>query len=173
MEEILKYFPNNLYRTLENIVFQNARIAKDLREIRIRCKKPVILRLRNGDIPIDYIVEQSEVLQTLERLCENSIYAYKKQLCEGFLTIKGGHRIGISGTVVTDNEKIINMKYVTSLNFRIAREIFGCSNNVIGQVIDRETRTIHNTLIVSPPGKGKTTLLRDIIRVISNRNTRT
>ncbi len=60
------------------------------------------------------------------------------------------------------------MKYITSLNFRIARQVFGCSNNIIGQVIDLENKTIHNTLIISPPGKGKTTLLRDIIRVISN-----
>ena len=168
MEEILRYFPNNLYKTLENVIFQNSKLSNELQEIRIRSNNPIILRLRMSDIPIDYIVEQTEVLQTLEKLCENSIYAYKKQLCEGFLTIKGGHRIGVSGTVVIENNEIINMKYVNSLNFRIAREIIGCSNNVIGQILDLKNKTINNTLIVSPPGKGKTTLLRDIIRTISN-----
>ena len=78
------------------------------------------------------------------------------------------HRIGISGTAVIEKNEVINLKYITSLNFRIAREIIGCSNNIIGQVLDLRNKTINNTLIVSPPGKGKTTLLRDIIRTISN-----
>ncbi len=89
MNEILSYFPNSLKKILEDIIFQNKNMANELQEIRIRNNRPVILKLRNRDIPIDYIVKQTEVLQTLERLCENSIYAYKKQLCEGFLTIKG------------------------------------------------------------------------------------
>ena len=72
------------------------------------------------------------MLQTLERLCENSIYAYKNQICEGFLTVKGGHRVGITGTAVVENGKTINLKYVTSLNFRIAREILDCSNKILG-----------------------------------------
>ena len=67
-----------------------------------------------------------------------------------------------------ENEKIINMKYINSLNFRIAREIKGCSNKIIGQVLDLKNQTIYNTLIVSPPGKGKTTILRDLIRNISD-----
>ena len=168
MEEILRYFPNNLAKMLQNIIFQNTGLQNELQEIRVRSGKPVILKVRKSDIPIDYIVEQTEVLQMLEKLCESSIYAYKKQLCEGFLTIKGGHRIGIAGTVVMEENQVINMKYITSLNFRIAREVIGCSNGVIGQVLNVRENTIYNTLIVSPPGKGKTTLLRDLIRVISN-----
>ena len=168
IEEILKYFPANLYNVLQNVIHQNEELEKKLVEIRIRCNKPIILKIRRSDIPIDYIVEQTEILQTLEKLCENSIYAYKKQLCEGFLTVKGGHRVGITGTVVSEDNEIINIKYISSLNFRIARQILGCSNNVIDKIIDLENKTIFNTLIVSPPGKGKTTLLRDIIRVISN-----
>ena len=104
----------------------------------------------------------------MERLCENSIYAYKKQLCEGYITIKGGHRVGIAGTAVIENGEIINIKYITSLNFRIARQVLNCSNRIIGQVIDTKNQTIFNTLIVSPPGKGKTTILRDLIRKLSN-----
>ena len=60
------------------------------------------------------------------------------------------------------------MNYVSSLNFRVAREIVGCSSYIIRQIVDTENRTIYNTLIVSPPGRGKTTVLRDVIRVISN-----
>lgn len=168
MEEILRYFPNNIYKVLNNIFSQNNNLENQIQEIRIRSNNPIILKLRQSDIPVDYIVEQTEVLQTLEKLCENSIYAYKKQICEGFLTIRGGHRIGISGTAVIEKDEVINLKYITSLNFRIAREVIGCSNHVIGQILDLRNKTINNTLIVSPPGKGKTTLLRDIIRTISN-----
>ena len=117
---------------------------------------------------VEYKITQNEILQIVERLCENSIYAYKKQLCEGYITIRGGHRVGISGTTVVENGEIINIKYITSLNFRIAREVLNCSNRIIGQVIDTKNQTIFNTLIVSPPGKGKTTILRDLIRKLSN-----
>ena len=168
LEELIKYFPINIYNLLNNTINQNKKIEEELQEIRIRCNRPIILRLRKMEILIEYNVSQKEILQTIEKLCENSIYAYKNQICEGFITVKGGHRVGITGSAVIENGKIINIKYITSLNFRIAREIIGCSRKILGQVIDVKENTINNTLIVSPPGKGKTTLLRDLIRNISN-----
>ncbi len=168
IDEILKYFPANIYNLLNNTISQNKEIEENLQEIRIRSKKPIILKLRQADIVIEYNVEQTEILQILERLCNNSIYAYRNQICDGFITIKGGHRVGITGTAVIENEKVINLKYVTSLNFRIAREVLNCSNKILGQIIDIENNNIYTTLIVSPPGKGKTTMLRDLIRNISN-----
>lgn len=167
-EEILRYFPYNLSNLLENTFNQNRNIEDNLQEIRIRCNRPVILKLRQVDVMIEYKVNQTEILQILERLCNNSIYAYKNQICEGFLTVKGGHRVGITGTAVIENGKVINLKYVTSLNFRIAREVLDCSNQVLCQILDKENDTIYTTLIVSPPGMGKTTILRDIIRKVSN-----
>lgn len=167
-EEILRYFPQNIYNLLNDILSQNNQIEENLQEIRIRCRRPIILKLRQGDLLIEYKVEQVEILQTLERLCNNSIYAYKNQICEGFLTVKGGHRVGITGTAVVENDRVINLKYVTSLNFRIAREVLDCSNQILGQMLDRENNTIYTTLIVSPPGIGKTTMLRDVIRKVSN-----
>lgn len=124
--------------------------------------------MQNLDILIEYIVNQTEILQILEKICENSIYAYKNQICNGYITIKGGHRIGITGSAVVEDGKIINIKYITSLNFRIARQVLNCSNKIIGQVIDEKNKDIYNTLIVSPPGRGKTTILRDLIRKLSN-----
>ncbi len=168
IEEILIYFPNQIYTLLKNTLTQNINLQKDLQEIRIRVGKSILLKTRQADIIIDYKISTNEILQILERLCENSIYAYKNQICEGFLTIKGGHRIGITGTAVTEDGKIINLKYVTSLNFRIAREVIDCSKHFLKEVIDLANNSIYNTLIVSPPGKGKTTMLRDIIRNISN-----
>ena len=168
IEGILKYFPTNIYNILLYTLEQNSQIEENIQEIRIRVGRPILLKLRQADILIEYVVTQTEVLQTLERLCENSIYAYKNQICAGFITVKGGHRVGITGTAVMEYDKVINMKYITSLNFRIAREVINCSNKILGQMIDRENNNIYTTLIVSPPGKGKTTILRDAIRRISN-----
>ena len=166
--EIVKFFPMNLSNILYNTIISNNKIKDELQEIRIRIDRPLILKLRDKELIVEYKITQNEILQIVERLCENSIYAYKKQLCEGYITIRGGHRVGITGTVIVENGEIINMKYITSLNFRIAREVLNCSNRIIGQVIDTKNQNIFNTLIVSPPGKGKTTILRDLIRNLSN-----
>ena len=157
IKEILRYFPINIYSLLENTFSQNSKIQEELQEIRIRCNRPIILKLRNAQIVIEYNVSEKEILQTLEKLCDNSIYAYKNQICEGFITVKGGHRVGLTGTAVVENEKVINLKYITSLNFRIAREVIGCSNRILKEIIDKENNTIFTTLIV-----------RDSIRNISN-----
>ena len=168
LEEIIRYFPTNIYNLLKMTFEQDRQIEKNLQEIRIRVNKPILLKLRQADIVIEYIINSKEILQILEKLCDNSIYAYTNQICNGFLTIRGGHRIGVTGTAVMENGRVINIKYVTSLNFRIARQVINCSNNILGQVLDIQNNTIFNTLIVSPPGRGKTTILRDLIRNISN-----
>lgn len=168
MDEILRYFPITINKIIFNALEQNKSINQEIEEIRIRIGRPIILKTRTLDIIIQHDIEISEILQIVEKVCENSIYAYKNQICEGFITIKGGHRIGITGTAVEDNGKIINVKYITSLNFRIAREVLNCSDKILPQIIDLKNQTIYTTLIVSPPGKGKTTILRDVIRKISN-----
>lgn len=86
----------------------------------------------------------------------------------GFVTVKGGHRVGITGSCVIDNGKIINIKYINSLNFRISRQIIGASSAILKYILDEKNNSVYNTLIVSPPGFGKTTILRDISRQISN-----
>ena len=101
------------------------------------------------------------------RISENSIYSYQNQICNGFITIKGGHRVGITGTAVIENNKIVNINYISSINFRIAREIKGASNRILGHILNLRENTVINTLIISNPGSGKTTILRDIVRNIS------
>lgn len=162
--DILRYFPDKIREVLENEINNNLVIE----EIRIRNSKPIILKLNNSEKIINYIVQTEDVLKILQSICENSIYSYQNQICEGFITIKGGHRIGITGSAVIENNKVKNINYISNLNFRIARQIIGCSNNIIKEIINQEENTIYNTLIVSPPGAGKTTLLRDIIRNLSN-----
>lgn len=165
-EEILKYFPCNIYNLLKKEIDDDNKNI--IEEIRIRCNRPIILKLRNKDKIIDYSINPCELLQVLEKICNNSIYAYKNQICNGFITIKGGHRVGITGTAVIEDGKVINLKNINGLNFRIAREVLNCCDRIIGQIVDKENNTTYNTLIVSPPGKGKTTMLRDVIRKISN-----
>lgn len=161
--DILRYFPDKIRVVLENEINNNLVIE----EIRIRNSKPIILKLNNSEKIINYIVQTEDVLNILQSICENSIYSYQNQICEGFITIKGGHRIGITGSAVIENNQVKNLNYISNLNFRIARQIIGCSNNIIKEIINKEENTIYNTLIVSPPGAGKTTLLRDIIRNLS------
>lgn len=94
--------------------------------------------------------------------------AIKTKWQTGYITIKGGHRVGITGNTVIKDGKVLNISYISSLNFRIAKQILGASDKIIKYVINSEENNIYSTLIVSPPGVGKTTLLRDLIRRISN-----
>ena len=165
LKTILAYFPIRVRQIiLENI---NPNLSEFVEEIRIRLNRPICIKIGQEIMVIEYIIKVQEVEEIFSRICENSIYSYKNEICEGFLTIRGGHRIVITGTVVME-EKIKNINYISSLNFRIAREKKGSSKEIIKYIINQEENTIYNTLIISPPGCGKTTILRDIIRNISN-----
>ena len=166
---LFRYFPQSISNVLDDFFRksdQNFYIA--LEEIRIRSNKPIVLKFNNGEKIIEYIVKPEEIQETLRVICENSIYSYQGQICNGYITIKGGHRVGICGSVVIEDKKIININYISSLNFRIAKQIIGCSNKILKYVIDAEHNSIYSTLIVSPPGAGKTTLLRDLVRKVSS-----
>lgn len=165
--DILEYFPNNIKEILIKEI--NTSNYKTLEEIRIRVNRPIILKFNNSLKKIDYIITTEDILRILEYITENSIYSYQKQICEGYITLRGGHRVGISGNVVVENNKVININYIYSLNFRISKEIIGVAENVIKKIYNNGN--IENTLIISPPGAGKTTILRDIIRILSEDKT--
>ena len=92
----------------------------------------------------------------------------KIKYVNGYITIKGGHRVGITGEVVVENGEVKNISYIYSLNFRIAREVIGVSKEILNYVLDINHNSVYNTLIVGLPGSGKTTILRDLIKSISN-----
>lgn len=165
--QVLEYFPVRIGHAIKNNL--NDKEKNMLEEIRVRVGKPIILKLRNQNKILDYIVSTQDILEIMGKITENSMYSYQKQICSGYITLKGGHRVGISGNVVMEEEKIININYIYSLNFRIARQIIGVSEKIINQI--KNNNIIYNTLIISPPGAGKTTLLRDIIRNISKDKT--
>ena len=162
MDEILLYFPLHIREKLYNINFNN------LEEIRIRNNRPIFLKVGQTEQQINYITNTNDVLEILQKICDNSIYTYQNQICNGYITIKGGHRIGITGNVVVKDGQVTNISHIYSLNFRIARQIIDCSNKILENVLDIKNNTVFNTIIVSPPGRGKTTILRDLIRKISD-----
>ena len=164
---ILEYFPNKIVQAILNSI--NEKEIETLEEIRIRVSKPIILKLANKEIIVEYIVTTQDILEIVEKITENSMYSYQQQICSGYITLKGGHRVGISGNVVMEENKVINVNYIYSLNFRIARQIIGVAEKVINEVLKNDE--VSNTLIISKPGAGKTTILRDLIRIISKTKT--
>lgn len=165
--KILEYFPIEIGQLIQNNIEQFE--MNELEEIRIRVSKPIILKLANREKIINYKVSTQDILKILENITENSLYSYQKQICSGYISLKGGHRVGITGNVVMEDEKVININYIYSLNFRIAKQVLGVADYIKEKVI--ENNNIYNTLIVSPPGAGKTTILRDLIRQISKNKT--
>ena len=163
MQLIFRALPRKISYFIENNLHE---YIEEIEEIRIRANKKTIIKYNMNEIIVDYVTTPMDILNTLQVLCDNSIYSYQSQICQGFITILGGHRIGITGSAVMQNGKVININYISSLNFRIAKEIKGISNNVLPQIIDNNE--IKTTLIISPPGYGKTTLLRDLVRNISD-----
>ena len=139
--EILRYFPRRISTSLEDIFKQTNYVIE---EIRLRTERPIIIKHSKGEEILKTTVSINEILETLQHICDNSIYTYQNQICNGFVTIKGGHRIGISGSVVQTDGKITNINYISNLN------------------------SIYNTLIASSPGAGKTTILRDVVRRLSD-----
>ena len=111
--------------------------------------------MNDGDKIIRYTISTEEILTCIQNICENSIYSYQNQIACGFITINGGHRVGISGSCVMEDGKVKNINYIYSLNIRIAKEVIGCSNKIIKDVINLEENSIYNTLIVSSPGARK------------------
>lgn len=111
------------------------------------------------------IITASDIKRGLELITHSSVYAYEDEIRAGYITLPGGHRVGICGDAVTENGKIMHMRWIQSLNYRIAREIIGAADCVIDKISDGNR--IKNTIIISPPMCGKTTLLRDIARQLS------
>ena len=131
-------------------------------EITLRAGKKVVVKSNNKYYKVNYVTNNTELEDVFKKFCNLSVYAYLDEIRKGFLTIKGGHRIGVCGTAVLRDNKIYNIKNISSLNIRVAREYIGCSD-----FLDFD---IKNLLIISPPCCGKTTLLRDLCRRIGYKN---
>lgn len=174
-ELISQYLPEKIKSAIKGI---NRSSFNELEEIRIRSGLPLMCVFsgydrfvcREGVLSDDsqnsIIVSPEEVKDIFYLLCEHSIYAYQEDICRGFITLKGGHRAGICGTVVYEGDRIKGLRDISSISIRLSHQLKGCAGEVFKCII-RGSQDIYNTLILSPPRCGKTTLLRDLSRLIS------
>lgn len=121
--------------------------------------------------PVLYRTESRDIAEMLNYISNYSLYAYREEVKQGFITIRGGHRIGICGGAVVEGGRLAGMHHITFLNIRVAHERPGCAENLMDSI--RKEGSIYNTLLVSAPGAGKTTYLRDSIRLLSEGNAQT
>lgn len=176
-QSILNIFPD-VNRDFFRFVAQR---EHRINEIRLRCDKPVLVSEGQKEWFLDgngvYTDKFSEATlfskESLERviqhICKYSIYAFEEEIKQGFITVAGGHRIGLVGQVVLeDGKNIRTIKHFCGLNIRVSHQIKGVGQSVLPYLY--EEGKLKSTLIVSPPGCGKTTLLRDLVRCISDGN---
>ena len=161
-EEILSIFPGMLREALAELRVN----TNNLQEIRIRAGRPVTVLCGNREYISGRVTDGAQVNEILAYLSSYSLYAYEDESRQGFLSLPGGHRVGLSGRTVLESRKIKTITEISSLNIRFAHEIRGCADGLLPHLWENG-RLLH-TLIVSAPGRGKTTLLRDCIRQISN-----
>jgi stage III sporulation protein AA len=167
MEEKVKMLPASL-RQLVMLLGQD------------RCRTIEELRLREGQAlsyvaagrewtPLEWdahIVTAREISWVLEAAGHGSMHAVLEQYKHGFLSVEGGHRIGICGSVAMKQGEIINFRTISSLSIRFCHEVLGIAEPILPELMEKGR--LQNTLIFSPPGGGKTTLLRDMIRCVSD-----
>lgn len=137
-----------------------------IQEIRIKVGRPLMLNLSYGEKILEYNTNIEDLKFIMAKISNYSLYAFEEEIKQGYITLKGGHRIGLAGECVISKGEVRTIKNITSLNIRISREVIGSSDKIM-KLITNNNR-VYNTLIVSPPKCGKTTILRDIARNISN-----
>lgn len=153
--EVLEYITPNIKNDILNFINHNKDVENTIEEIRLRINKNIALKLEGKLITINHIVSQIELSEVFENICEKSVYSYTKQISEGFITIKGGNRVGLTGSCVLENGQVKNINYISSLNFRIAKQVKEVSMSILKYVIDIQNNTIYNTIIAGSPGTRK------------------
>ncbi|MEJ6950077.1 stage III sporulation protein AA [Natronospora cellulosivora (SeqCode)] len=168
---VLDFLPINI----SNFIEEDKRIEiDDIIEIRLRINQKLqILTRENEIVPKDnsgknYIVEKKDLERSFLILSKNSYYALERQIAEGFITIPGGHRVGFTGQAVLEKGKIKSLKNINFINYRISHEIIGLANDLFLKIYNQKENRVYNTMLIGPPLCGKTSLLRDLIRIISD-----
>lgn len=154
---------------------------KYIREIRLRAGRPIVVYVDGEEKFLDgeghftdclaeaKSITERELSELLEHICHYSLYAFADELRQGFLTVGGGHRIGVAGQAVTEDGKSLRtVKNISFVNIRVSHEIKGAADGVLPHIYSGGR--LKSTLIISPPGCGKTTLLRDLVRQVSDGN---
>lgn len=175
--EVLAVLPQNLRMMIYSLPEE---ILIGLEEIRLRRDRPLILatgscRLFIDDrgrareaCPAPYMVTAEDMDRALQLVSGSSMYALEEEIRNGFVTIPGGHRVGITGRAVLEGGKVKTIKYISCMNIRLSREVPGAADALMPGIIRPGDGTVMHTMIFSPPGCGKTTILRDVIRQLSS-----
>ena len=141
-------------------------ITEQAEEVRLRCGQPVSIVCGNREICVgELTVEQGELRELLARAARYSVHSHSEDLARGFLPLEGGHRLGLCGTIARSGGVIVGYRVLSSACIRVAQDIPGVSDAVISTICSKDL--CKSTMIVAPPGIGKTTLLRDMIRACS------
>ncbi|MBR2917048.1 MAG: stage III sporulation protein AA [Clostridia bacterium] len=174
-KEIFAILPDNLKCLLKTALVG---VHSNLEEIRIRVNRPLIISTSLGNFAVltdgsvspaiggAYIITENDIKRVFCALCENSVYAHSEEIKQGYITIKGGHRAGFCGKAVVAGGCIKTIKDINAINIRVASQRIGTGSEYIDLIL--KDGRVKNTLIISPPGVGKTTLLRDLTRLISH-----
>ncbi|MEN8075626.1 stage III sporulation protein AA [Clostridioides difficile] len=160
-DEVYKILPSTISNNIEKYLLDDV-----IQEIRIKIGKPIILNLSIGEKVLDYRVTTDDLKYMMTKISNYSLYAFEEEIKQGYITLKGGHRVGLAGECVISKGEVRTIKNISSLNIRICKEVIGASNKVMKLIAENDR--VYNTLIVSPPKCGKTTILRDIAKNISN-----
>lgn len=156
------------------------KILGELEEVRIREERPLEINTgghyyflkTSGDLTENaaeaYRTNREESHRLLDLITNHSVYTMEEELRKGFITLPGGHRVGISGRTVLSKGRVEHIRDISGFNLRIAKEIKGAANGVLPYLLDTRAKSVHHTLVISPPQQGKTTLLRDLARALSS-----
>ena len=160
-DEIYKILPGTIGNSIKQFLMEDK-----IQEIRIKVGKPIILNLAFEEKVLDYIPTREDLRYLITKISNYSLYAFEEEIKQGYITLKGGHRVGLAGECVMSKGEVRTIKNISSLNIRICKEVIGASNKVMRLITENDR--VYNTLIVSPPKCGKTTILRDIAKNLSN-----
>ncbi|AYD40601.1 stage III sporulation protein AA [Clostridium fermenticellae] len=160
-KEIINILPQGINNVLKSVLDNDK-----LQEIRMRMDKPLIIEIGNDEFIYDYVVKKEDMKIVIQRISNYSIYAFEEEIKKGYITIRGGHRIGICGRCIIEKNEVKTIKNIGSINIRICHEVSGCSNKIMKFIVSKGE--ILNSIIISPPKCGKTTLIRDITKNVSN-----
>jgi stage III sporulation protein AA len=175
-ESITSLLPDRLKAALERMP---GAVIRKTEEIRIREGRPFEIGYRgsyafvrpDGTLTTEptggLVPSREECGRLLDRLTRHSLYSFEEELKRGYITVSGGHRVGLSGKTVLEGGRVRHIRDISGFNIRIAREVPECGSRVLSHLLDHGALTVHHTLVVSPPQQGKTTLIRDLARLVS------
>ncbi len=168
LRDLLRLFPQPVQSFIEG--FRTAEL-EELEEIRLRVGQPVECLFASRSVystnPL-YRFSVADASYVLNQLSQYSLYAFEEELQKGYITVAGGHRVGLAGKTVLENGSVQTIRPVSSFNVRIARQKIGAAEKVIDKLYDRQTSSWQNALLIGPPQTGKTTVLRDVARIVSS-----